>query len=77
MNIVKKVPLNIKTSSVLSAVVNYSSALLQVIDTLQSRQALTDIESRHAEILKLEQDIRELKDLFCDMALLVENQVFN
>lgn len=36
---------------------------------------MADIEDRHADIIKLEKSIRELHDMFVDMALLVENQV--
>jgi len=38
-------------------------------------QALTDIEARHNNIMKLESSIRELHDVFMDMAILVEEQV--
>jgi len=50
--------------------------LLQiVVQTQEARQALADIEARHKEIIKLEQNIRELRDLFIEMASLVETQV--
>ena len=49
---------------------------LQIImETQQARQTLADIEARHADIMKLENSIRELHDMFMDMAMLVENQV--
>ncbi len=49
---------------------------LQIMtDTQQSKQALADIEARHADIIKLENSIRELHDMFVDMAILVESQV--
>ncbi|VVC92680.1 unnamed protein product [Leptidea sinapis] len=35
---------------------------------------LADIEARHADIIKLETSIRELHDMFMDMAMLVESQ---
>ena len=41
-----------------------------------AKQTLADIEARHKDILKLEQSIRELHDMFLDMALLVEAQVY-
>jgi len=41
----------------------------------QMTQALTDIEARHNNIMKLESSIRELHDVFMDMAILVEEQV--
>jgi syntaxin 1A len=44
-------------------------------DTQQSKQALADVEARHADIIKLENSIRELHDMFVDMAILVESQV--
>nr|1URQ_B Chain B, SYNTAXIN 1A [Rattus norvegicus] len=39
-----------------------------------SKQALSEIETRHSEIIKLENSIRELHDMFMDMAMLVESQ---
>lgn len=45
------------------------------METQQARQTLADIEARHADIIKLENSIRELHDMFMDMAMLVENQV--
>ena len=44
------------------------------METQQARQTLADIEARHADIMKLENSIRELHDMFMDMAMLVENQ---
>lgn len=43
-------------------------------DTQQARQTLADIEARHADIIKLEKSIKELHDMFVDMAMLVETQ---
>ena len=45
------------------------------MDSQQSRQALNDIEARHNDIMKLETSIRELHDMFMDMAMMVEQQV--
>ncbi|XP_035218177.1 syntaxin-1A-like isoform X2 [Stegodyphus dumicola] len=45
-----------------------------VIETQKAKQTLADIEARHADIVKLEKSIRELHDMFLDMAVLVENQ---
>ena len=45
------------------------------METQQARQTLADIEARHNDIMKLETSIRELHDMFMDMAMLVENQV--
>ncbi|XP_078261876.1 syntaxin-11a [Rhinoraja longicauda] len=39
-----------------------------------ARSALTEIEQRHQELLKLESRVREIHDLFLHMALLVEQQ---
>merc|ERR1739838_126790 len=36
--------------------------------------SLADIEARHRDIIKLENSIRELHDMFMDMAMLVESQ---
>ena len=50
--------------------------LFQIIaDSQQAKQALADVEARHQDIVKLETNIRELRDMFVDMALLVEAQV--
>ena len=45
------------------------------MDSSISKQALSEIETRHSEIIKLENSIRELHDMFMDMAMLVESQV--
>lgn len=45
------------------------------METQQAKQTLADIEARHADIVKLENSIRELHDMFMDMAMLVESQV--
>lgn len=45
------------------------------METQQAKQTLADIEARHADIIKLETSIKELHDMFMDMAMLVENQV--
>ncbi|XP_069562425.1 syntaxin-1A isoform X2 [Brachyistius frenatus] len=39
-----------------------------------TKQAMNEIETRHTEIIKLENSIRELHDMFMDMAMLVESQ---
>ncbi|CAB4042496.1 syntaxin-1A isoform X4 [Paramuricea clavata] len=48
-----------------------------ITETQQARQALGDIEARHKDILNLENSIRQLHEMFLDMAMLVENQVLN
>uniref|UniRef100_A0A915JGA1 Uncoordinated protein 64 n=1 Tax=Romanomermis culicivorax TaxID=13658 RepID=A0A915JGA1_ROMCU len=45
-----------------------------ITDTQQAKQTLADIEARHNDIIKLENSIRELHDMFMDMAMLVESQ---
>ncbi|KAL4593725.1 syntaxin-3-like [Arapaima gigas] len=42
-----------------------------------SQQALSEIESRHKDIIRLESSIKELHDMFVDIAMLVENQGVN
>ncbi|XP_071549936.1 syntaxin-1A-like isoform X2 [Panulirus ornatus] len=45
-----------------------------ITETQQARQGLKDIEARHEDIVKLEKSIRDLHDLFMDMAVLVNAQ---
>uniref|UniRef100_H3BHM5 Syntaxin-2 n=1 Tax=Latimeria chalumnae TaxID=7897 RepID=H3BHM5_LATCH len=45
-----------------------------ISDSQITRQALNEIESRHKDIMKLESSIRELHEMFMDMAMLVETQ---
>ncbi|XP_055003613.1 syntaxin-2 isoform X1 [Sorex araneus] len=45
-----------------------------ISDSQITRQALSEIELRHRDILKLEGSIRELHDMFLDMAMFVETQ---
>ncbi|KAK1122514.1 syntaxin-1A-like isoform X2 [Acipenser oxyrinchus oxyrinchus] len=44
------------------------------MDSNITKQAMNEIETRHTEIIKLENSIRELHDMFVDMAMLVESQ---
>uniref|UniRef100_A0A8C4R5C2 Syntaxin 2 n=1 Tax=Eptatretus burgeri TaxID=7764 RepID=A0A8C4R5C2_EPTBU len=44
------------------------------MDSKIDKQAMSEIESRHNDIIKLENSIRELHDMFVDMAMLVESQ---
>lgn len=46
-----------------------------ISDSQITRQALNEIESRHKDIMKLETSIRELHEMFMDMAMVVEIQV--
>uniref|UniRef100_A0A3P8WIB8 Syntaxin 2 n=1 Tax=Cynoglossus semilaevis TaxID=244447 RepID=A0A3P8WIB8_CYNSE len=45
-----------------------------ISDSLITRQAVDEIESRHQDIIRLETSIRELHAMFMDMAMLVETQ---
>lgn len=45
-----------------------------IMDTAKAKTTLADIEARHADIIKLEASLRELHDMFMDMALLVDAQ---
>lgn len=45
-----------------------------ITETLQMKQSLADIEARHSDIVKLEISIREVHDMFVEMALLVADQ---
>lgn len=46
------------------------------VDTLNEQAQLTmdDIEARHRDILKLEQSIRDMQQLFLNLSIIVENQ---
>ena len=52
----------------------YSWRVQQMRSVLEAKEQLREVESRHAEILKLERSIIELHDLFVDVAQLVETQ---
>lgn len=43
-------------------------------DKAEAKQILADIEARHSDIIKLENSIRKLHEMFMDMKLLVEGQ---
>nr|XP_033489098.1 syntaxin-3a isoform X3 [Epinephelus lanceolatus] len=45
-----------------------------IVDAGISKQALSEIESRHKDIVRLESSIKELHDMFVDIAMLVESQ---
>ena len=47
----------------------------QIVDAGISKQALSEIEARHKDIVRLESSIKELHDMFVDIAMLVESQV--
>lgn len=44
-------------------------------ETKLAQQQLSDIETRHNELQKLEKSIVEVRDIFLEMAFLVERQV--
>ncbi|KJE96279.1 syntaxin 1.1 [Capsaspora owczarzaki ATCC 30864] len=46
----------------------------EIMSHAEAQQALEDIQDRHKDIVKLEKSIRELHELFLDMAILVEQQ---
>jgi len=41
----------------------------------EARQMWRDIEDRHSDIMKLETSLRDLHDMFQDLAVLVDSQV--
>ncbi|XP_077281634.1 syntaxin-1B isoform X2 [Temnothorax americanus] len=43
-------------------------------DSKIARQQLSDVESRHNDVLKLEKSITEVRDIFAEMAFLIEKQ---
>jgi len=53
---------------------NVFAEQLYAENSAQAREALTYVEGRHRELLKIEESVNELHRLFCDMALLVNAQ---
>uniref|UniRef100_A0A8D2B516 t-SNARE coiled-coil homology domain-containing protein n=1 Tax=Sciurus vulgaris TaxID=55149 RepID=A0A8D2B516_SCIVU len=45
-----------------------------IVDSQISKQALSEMEGRHKDIVRLESHIKELHDMFMDITMLVENQ---
>ncbi|XP_003742502.1 syntaxin-1A [Galendromus occidentalis] len=45
-----------------------------IMESEKNKQALADVQARHQDIMKLEESVRELRDLFIEMAVLVESQ---
>jgi len=45
-----------------------------IVETQQAKESLKEIEARHNDIIHLENSIRELHEMFTDMALLVASQ---
>ncbi|VDN15406.1 unnamed protein product [Dibothriocephalus latus] len=50
----------------------FTEALME--QTEAAKRSLLEIEARHADILKLERSIEEMRDLFSEIALLVDQQ---
>lgn len=44
------------------------------MESEKNKQALADVQARHHDIMKLEQSVKDLRDLFIEMAVLVESQ---
>jgi t-SNARE complex subunit (syntaxin) len=47
-----------------------------LVETQKAKQSLDEIEARHRDIIKLETAIKELHNMFLDLAVLVADQVF-
>ncbi|KAL1132345.1 hypothetical protein AAG570_010301, partial [Ranatra chinensis] len=45
-----------------------------ITETLEVKRALEDVQTRHQELLSLEKSIQELRDLFLEMSILVNQQ---
>uniref|UniRef100_UPI003AB01C61 syntaxin-2-like n=1 Tax=Centroberyx gerrardi TaxID=166262 RepID=UPI003AB01C61 len=74
LEIVDKVP----TDEELEEMLHSDSPAIFTSDIISGtqipRQALNEIESRHQDIVRLESSIRELHEMFADIAMLVETQ---
>lgn len=63
------------------AIVKYKSLTIEclwfqiIAETLEARKTLQEVQDRHLELLKLEKSIQELREMFVEMAMLVEKQV--
>lgn len=55
---------------------NHTGIFTQAImaETEAAKRSLSDIEARHADIIRLEKSIQEMKELFFNVALLVDQQ---
>ncbi|KAK4469408.1 hypothetical protein MN116_006963 [Schistosoma mekongi] len=55
---------------------NHTGIFTQAImaETESAKRSLSDIEARHADIIRLEKSIQEMRDLFFNVALLVDQQ---
>lgn len=55
----------------------FNSFFQIITETMEVKRTLEEVQIRHQELIKLEKSIMELKTLFVEMALLVEQQVIN
>lgn len=46
-----------------------------IAETAEAKRVLADIEERHQQLLKIERMLVEVRDLFLQMAILVDAQV--
>jgi syntaxin 1A len=46
-----------------------------VADTLEAQLALAGVKARHGDLLEVESSVKEIRDVFVQMATLVEAQV--
>jgi syntaxin 1A len=56
-------------------VTKYTSLVQIVADTLEAQLAVANVKARHEEILKVENSIQEIRNIFVQLAILVETQV--
>lgn len=59
----------------MQSVTKYTSLVQIVADTLEAQLALANVRARHEEILKVENSIREIRNIFVQLAILIETQV--
>ena len=59
----------------MQSVTKYTSLVQIVADTLEAQTALANVKARHREILKVENSIQEIRNIFVQLAILVETQV--
>jgi t-SNARE complex subunit (syntaxin) len=51
-------------------------SLFQIVaDTLEAQLALSNVKARYEELLNVERSVQEIRDIFVQMATLVETQV--
>jgi t-SNARE complex subunit, syntaxin len=59
----------------MQSIKKYPSLVQIVADTLEAQLALANVKARHEEILKVEKSIQEIRDIFVQLAIVVETQV--